>query len=160
MLWKCAAVLLLITIGVLANFDDLTGDYCGGSTRRCCDGRIDSCAIPILGTLCYCDQFCNRTDSNDCCPDYWSVCLGIQPAEPLLQMRGKSKLNKTDIEVTFNQLWSTYDQIAITKVSDILMAIRCESIATSGECVVHHAASRNGTFAFDIQIHTASCYRR
>lgn len=37
-------------------------------------------------TLCYCDQFCNRTTSHDdCCPDYEEVCLGITPPEPLLQ---------------------------------------------------------------------------
>ena len=68
--------------------DDLVGDYCGGQTQRCCDGRIDSCAVPLLGTFCYCDQFCNRTDSNDCCPDYWSVCLGIQPPQPLVHQHG------------------------------------------------------------------------
>lgn len=62
---------------------DLVGDYCGGPRNRCCDGRIDSCAVPILGTFCYCDQFCNRTDSSDCCPDYWSVCLGIEPPAAL-----------------------------------------------------------------------------
>ena len=69
-------------------YDYPEGDYCGGAVSRCCDGRIDSCAVPFLGTLCYCDQFCNRTDSSDCCPDYWSACLGIQPPEPLIQERG------------------------------------------------------------------------
>ncbi|XP_057373493.1 uncharacterized peptidase C1-like protein F26E4.3 [Daphnia carinata] len=83
LVWKCSLFLMLFTSGLLAQFEDIPGDYCGGPTQRCCDGRIDSCAIPILGTLCYCDQFCNRTDSSDCCPDYWSVCLGIRPPEPL-----------------------------------------------------------------------------
>lgn len=80
---------LLFTSGVvLAQFEDLPGDYCGGPKQKCCDGRIDSCAVPLLGTFCYCDQFCNRTDSSDCCPDYWNVCLGIQPPEPLVQQHG------------------------------------------------------------------------
>lgn len=79
---------LLLMAGVLAQYEDLKGNYCGGPTQRCCDGRIDSCAVPILGTLCYCDQFCNRTDSSDCCPDYWNVCLGIQPPEPLVLQHG------------------------------------------------------------------------
>ncbi len=67
-------VIVIFIAGVLASFHDVPkGDYCGGRTIQCCDGRIDECAIPILGTLCYCDQFCNRTDSDDCCPDYWFV---------------------------------------------------------------------------------------
>ncbi len=58
--------------------DDIAGPYC--ETRRgdrCCFGRNDRCAVPILDTLCYCDQFCNRTSSIDCCPDYFENCLGI-----------------------------------------------------------------------------------
>ena len=45
----------------------------------CCTGRYDDCSQPILGTLCYCDEFCNRTKNPDCCPDYWEACLGITP---------------------------------------------------------------------------------
>ncbi|KAG8237047.1 hypothetical protein J437_LFUL016113 [Ladona fulva] len=41
---------------------------------ECCNGRIDDCSVPILGTLCYCDQFCDRGYAVDCCPDYWRVC--------------------------------------------------------------------------------------
>jgi hypothetical protein len=90
LVWRCSIFLILLTAGALAQFEDIAGDYCGGRIQRCCDGRIDSCAIPILGTLCYCDQFCNRTDSSDCCPDYWNVCLGIKPPSPLIQQRGTS----------------------------------------------------------------------
>jgi len=58
------------------------GPYC--ERRGCCDGRLDQCSSPILDTLCYCDEFCNRTHSDDCCPDYLSHCLGIIPApEPV-----------------------------------------------------------------------------
>ncbi|TGZ53146.1 putative peptidase C1-like protein F26E4.3 [Temnothorax longispinosus] len=57
------------------------GPYCasrypGGS---CCPGRQDECSAPILKTLCYCDDFCNRTREEDCCPDYWYHCRGIAP---------------------------------------------------------------------------------
>lgn len=96
--YRASAVLLfglVLTMTAMASgqhhhhyYDYPEGDYCGGSVSRCCDGRIDSCAVPFLGTLCYCDQFCNRTDSSDCCPDYWSACLGIQPPEPIIQERG------------------------------------------------------------------------
>lgn len=60
--------------------DDLRGDYCRTrSPLRCCPQRDDACSVPILGTVCYCDMFCNRTNSADCCPDFKSVCLGIVP---------------------------------------------------------------------------------
>ncbi|XP_063226798.1 uncharacterized peptidase C1-like protein F26E4.3 [Bacillus rossius redtenbacheri] len=60
--------------------DLLPGDYC--SQRGCCDNRLDSCSVPIVGTLCYCDDFCNAT-SDDCCPDYLSHCRGISVSQPL-----------------------------------------------------------------------------
>ncbi|XP_022913750.1 uncharacterized peptidase C1-like protein F26E4.3 [Onthophagus taurus] len=54
---------------------DLQGDYCLTKTGpRCCSGRMDACSRPILGTLCYCDDFCDSRKDEDCCPDYWSVC--------------------------------------------------------------------------------------
>ncbi|XP_012253666.1 uncharacterized peptidase C1-like protein F26E4.3 [Athalia rosae] len=55
------------------------GPYCRGRypALRCCDGRQDECSAPILDSVCYCDDFCNRTRSDDCCPDYWSHCKGI-----------------------------------------------------------------------------------
>lgn len=55
-----------------------TGPYCARyNFGRCCPGRKDDCSAPILGTTCYCDDFCNRTREDDCCPDYWSHCKGI-----------------------------------------------------------------------------------
>ncbi|CAH2057384.1 unnamed protein product, partial [Iphiclides podalirius] len=60
------------------------GPYCG-KTKECCDNRRDSCAHQILNTLCYCDEFCNRTRGHDdCCPDYEPVCLGVSPGNLLL----------------------------------------------------------------------------
>ena len=85
---------------------DIPGQFCVTADRRgqCCQGRQDSCHRNILDTLCYCDTFCNRsvspiawsrwsihwvrtcnthwswctrTGSSDCCPDYFSHCLGL-----------------------------------------------------------------------------------
>lgn len=54
---------------------DIAGPYCETRPGGCCPGRIDECSVPILDTLCYCDEFCNRT-RGDCCPDFFSFCLG------------------------------------------------------------------------------------
>lgn len=54
---------------------DIAGPYCA-RVNKCCPGRLDECSVPILGTLCYCDTFCNRTFNPDCCPDYLSHCHG------------------------------------------------------------------------------------
>ncbi|XP_037076919.1 tubulointerstitial nephritis antigen-like [Pollicipes pollicipes] len=48
----------------------------GCVAMQCCLERQDECSVPILGTLCYCDQFCDRSLSGDCCPDYFTFCLG------------------------------------------------------------------------------------
>lgn len=63
------------------------GPYCASHPRGsdCCRGREDGCSAPILGTLCYCDDFCNRTRNEDCCPDFWSHCHGIEePPLPII----------------------------------------------------------------------------
>ncbi|XP_061181041.1 tubulointerstitial nephritis antigen-like [Saccostrea echinata] len=55
------------------------GSFCSSrQSSPCCSGRDDNCTVEILGSLCYCDVFCNRA-SNDCCPDYASTCQGIAP---------------------------------------------------------------------------------
>ncbi|XP_012940492.1 tubulointerstitial nephritis antigen-like [Aplysia californica] len=56
---------------------DLEGPWCAKRPldSQCCDGRDDYCGVPILGTECYCDIFCNET-AYDCCPDYWQHCHG------------------------------------------------------------------------------------
>ncbi|KYN30198.1 putative peptidase C1-like protein F26E4.3 [Trachymyrmex cornetzi] len=55
------------------------GPYCASRYPEgsCCPGRQDECSAPILKTLCYCDDFCNRTREEDCCPDYWYHCRGL-----------------------------------------------------------------------------------
>ncbi|ESO94490.1 hypothetical protein LOTGIDRAFT_118077 [Lottia gigantea] len=61
---------------------DLEGPWC--ATRpieQCCPGRDDECTVPILGTKCYCDIFCNET-AEDCCPDFWNLCLGVTRPTP------------------------------------------------------------------------------
>ena len=63
--------------------EDLAALRGGGRTycaRRwpphCCSGRDDTCSVPILDTVCYCDAFCNRTVT-DCCPDFWHYCMRV-----------------------------------------------------------------------------------
>jgi hypothetical protein len=76
------AVLLLALSNYTLTFSyrpDLPrGPYCslplGDRPNRCCFDRMDSCYVSINETRCYCDEFCLRTRSDDCCPDFWDVC--------------------------------------------------------------------------------------
>ncbi|OAD57094.1 putative peptidase C1-like protein F26E4.3 [Eufriesea mexicana] len=78
----CAIFLLMVSIvNGMPDFSGLTtGLYCGKKypLGECCPGRQDECSAPILNTLCYCDDFCDRTREEDCCPDYWNHCKGIE----------------------------------------------------------------------------------
>ena len=56
-------------------------DFCQTNNPQCCPNRDDACAVPIHGTLCYCDEFCDRDINADCCPDFLPVCRGIYPPE-------------------------------------------------------------------------------
>ena len=56
-------------------------DFCRTNRPRCCPNRDDACAVPIYGTLCYCDEFCDRDVNADCCPDFLPVCRGITPPQ-------------------------------------------------------------------------------
>ncbi|CAG9855972.1 unnamed protein product [Phyllotreta striolata] len=88
MLHRDAIGFVLVSLAVLAtanaarndDFADLRGPYC--ENVGCCTDRVDSCSVPILGTLCYCDEFCNVTRVDDCCPDYWSHCRGVTYPPP------------------------------------------------------------------------------
>ncbi|XP_015906715.1 tubulointerstitial nephritis antigen-like isoform X2 [Parasteatoda tepidariorum] len=68
--------------------NDLRGNYCSGRRpQQCCPQRDDTCTVPILGTVCYCDLFCDRENGGDCCPDFENVCLGraVQPPELIVR---------------------------------------------------------------------------
>ncbi|XP_033118686.1 uncharacterized peptidase C1-like protein F26E4.3 isoform X2 [Anneissia japonica] len=58
-------------------FSTTTAQYC--EVKGCCFGRDDSCLTPLGDHYCYCDEFCDRTESGDCCPDFSRECLGITP---------------------------------------------------------------------------------
>lgn len=61
-------------------FDGIPGEYCSTRTSKCCPDRDDQCSAPILDNhLCYCDMFCNRSNGNDCCPDFKAVCGSETP---------------------------------------------------------------------------------
>lgn len=80
--WWALLVLGLVAGTTLAIDADLVGDYCAARKDPCCRGRMDDCSVPILGTLCYCDVFCERSGNGDCCPDYPRVCKGIIEPPP------------------------------------------------------------------------------
>ncbi|KAG5678378.1 hypothetical protein PVAND_008058 [Polypedilum vanderplanki] len=70
--------------GQYAYFDDFAGQkFCATRERTpegtCCSNRVDECSVPIAGTLCYCDEFCDKHINPDCCPDYESFCKGAPP---------------------------------------------------------------------------------
>lgn len=91
-----AVAALACAVAHVASYEygpDLAGEYCAKSPRGCCAGRRDECSMPILGTTCYCDHFCNHTRSEDCCPDYWSFCLGIDYPTPAPEIRREYTLN-------------------------------------------------------------------
>lgn len=77
--WAATAVVaaLICAVASVADEPDVSGVYCAARPRGCCAGRQDDCSAPILGTLCYCDDFCNHTRNEDCCPDFWSYCKGV-----------------------------------------------------------------------------------
>ncbi|KAK2145642.1 hypothetical protein LSH36_667g01085 [Paralvinella palmiformis] len=53
---------------------DIYGKFCSLRSDRCCPDRDDRCTVPILDTVCYCDQFCVRSQA-DCCPDFSDTCM-------------------------------------------------------------------------------------
>ncbi|GAU99863.1 hypothetical protein RvY_10802 [Ramazzottius varieornatus] len=60
-------------------FSGIPGLYCTLRTPGCCTLRNDTCSVPIMGTACYCDQFCDRRAEGevpDCCPDFYEHCRG------------------------------------------------------------------------------------
>lgn len=74
-IWAILIIALLPCAYSIHDYGDLPpGPYCG--KVRCCNGRQDECAAPILDTMCYCDEFCDRTTNDDCCPDFRTVCQG------------------------------------------------------------------------------------
>lgn len=79
----CGLFLLTVsTVKGMPNFSGLPpGPYCAARypPGACCSGRQDECSAPILTTVCYCDDFCDRSKEEDCCPDFWSHCRGIEP---------------------------------------------------------------------------------
>lgn len=93
----CFLSVICLSLGYMADFP---GPYCEVRPGGCCDNRKDICSMPIssnyglffnesnlascimvffIATLCYCDAFCDRSINGDCCPDYSSFCLGVQP---------------------------------------------------------------------------------
>ncbi|XP_045625738.1 uncharacterized peptidase C1-like protein F26E4.3 [Procambarus clarkii] len=83
-------VVLSLPLMLARGFQGIPGDFCRNrKPSECCDDRLDDCSVPIMGSLCYCDEFCLTRDSDDrqedevleddCCPDFREVCLGERP---------------------------------------------------------------------------------
>ncbi|XP_054003703.1 tubulointerstitial nephritis antigen-like [Hylaeus anthracinus] len=72
-------IVFVLLLSVVKSVRDFPGSYCAAKypSGRCCPGRQDECNAPIHNTLCYCDDFCNRSSDDDCCPDFWSHCGGV-----------------------------------------------------------------------------------
>lgn len=58
-----------------------------------------NCYTLYLDTLCYCDEFCDRSDASDCCPDYRSFCL--QEPDEIIACVHKN--------ITFNKFTTIWD---------------------------------------------------
>ncbi|XP_034187639.1 tubulointerstitial nephritis antigen-like [Osmia lignaria lignaria] len=79
------SIVFFLLLSIVKGVPDFTGlrpgPYCAERfpEGRCCPDRQDECSAPIHTTICYCDDFCDRPREEDCCPDYWSHCKGIEP---------------------------------------------------------------------------------
>ncbi|KAK2155852.1 hypothetical protein LSH36_229g00031 [Paralvinella palmiformis] len=62
---------------------DIHGRFCATRRSGCCPGRDDRCTMPILDTVCYCDEFCIRTQA-DCCPDFAPTCTHRPESQTLI----------------------------------------------------------------------------
>ncbi|XP_017893645.1 tubulointerstitial nephritis antigen-like isoform X2 [Ceratina calcarata] len=82
--WGRLAYGILLLVAAANSMPDFSGlppgPYCAGRypPGECCPGRRDECSAPIVNTICYCDDFCDRFREEDCCPDFYSHCKGIE----------------------------------------------------------------------------------
>uniref|UniRef100_A0A1A9WYU5 SMB domain-containing protein n=1 Tax=Glossina brevipalpis TaxID=37001 RepID=A0A1A9WYU5_9MUSC len=77
-IWVLLGMITFVTSFDHTLKDDFPGPYCS-RLNHCCQDRQDDCSLPIANTLCYCDEFCERSHESDCCPDYRTFCLN-EPA--------------------------------------------------------------------------------
>ena len=119
LLWTTTMITQALTPSWPNPYWNIPGDYCRAKYEKmnCCNGRQDPCSVEILGTLCYCDTFCNRTDNSDCCPDYFTHCAGLQEPEPLTvttypPQSGKSTVGNNMKKVQFFRAVTLFDSKA------------------------------------------------
>jgi len=90
--------------------------------EQCCPGRNDRCTMPMHDTLCYCDIFCNRTQT-DCCPDFLPVCMGVQritsttstirPRPPIEGKRSNFNINLIEFSNIIFGRWRQKSSVSI-----------------------------------------------
>ncbi|XP_076175124.1 putative peptidase C1-like protein F26E4.3 [Ptiloglossa arizonensis] len=76
--YSLGTVVFVLLLSIVEGLPDYSGLPPGPYCTNCCVGRHDECSAPIQATICYCDKFCERYREEDCCPDYWSLCKGIE----------------------------------------------------------------------------------
>uniref|UniRef100_F1L5C3 Peptidase C1-like protein n=1 Tax=Ascaris suum TaxID=6253 RepID=F1L5C3_ASCSU len=111
-------------------FDGIPGEYCSTRTSKCCPDRDDQCSAPILDNhLCYCDMFCNRSNGNDCCPDFKAVCGSETPEavsdcthEDVKYSEGDSIMKNCNKCVCKNNEWQCEHSICLIQ-EDILKRV-------------------------------------
>lgn len=81
MVFSCLFVMISVCLSVTTAAPALdTAPHC--RSIGCCPGRDDECYMPVIDPIrdavCYCDDFCLRTEGSDCCSDFPTVCVQEQ----------------------------------------------------------------------------------
>ena len=98
--------------------------YCSRRPGGCCPGRDDACTATMGSTLCYCDEFCLRSNNPDCCPDAANNCRAlltpdtpISPA-PLTGMSTRYLLKRRRVFLNLSYISSHYIPLLATESLD------------------------------------------
>ncbi|XP_054270596.1 tubulointerstitial nephritis antigen-like [Macrosteles quadrilineatus] len=132
------AVLAATKVFALSDMSDIPGRFCETRRTQCCAAREDDCSVPVMGTLCYCDQFCDRPNGDDCCPDYAYVCLNatrptVAPITKGCSYKGRNYNEGTGVKINCNEC-------KCQKVCTAPRNCRLEMSCTQNRCLVDPAA--------------------
>ncbi|XP_076766846.1 putative peptidase C1-like protein F26E4.3 [Xylocopa sonorina] len=122
-------LLAVLSVKGMPNFSDFpVGPYCADkyAMGECCPGRRDECNAQILDTTCYCDDFCDRTGEEDCCPDYWRHCKGFDVNVTLPPPEEIRQCSVQGHDYTVGQTFKINCNICKCTVVDLAPKIVCE----------------------------------
>lgn len=130
-------VFTISLVGLAQTFDhtlrfEFPGPYCEVH-NTCCEKRQDGCSMPISNTLCYCDQFCDREENADCCPDYRSYCK--KELDPIISCVHKG--------IYFNKFNSTRDNCNECRCLDGGRVACDNDLCLTDDEIVHNINSIN-----------------